>query len=860
MNFQILNADYTYSDDLPVIRLYGRDESGNSMCCHVPGFEPYFYAKAKPELSAILLEKFKEHIKRIEQVKRFEPVGYFKNKTNMLKIILYDPKSVPIIRDDIRKMVDEIYETDILFRNRYMIDKGLGGMGWAKAEPEKDTISNEVISDLKITSRNVEPVEILKNAPLRHLAFDIECLPLNGAMPVPETSPIVLISLAFAPDFDGKKTLVLVGKDARADGETESCGSEEALLKRFFEIIEKYDPDILVGYNSNSFDIPYIVDRIKTLNRKGARIEPIAGRDGRALYYKKIGNVTRISVMGRIAVDVLPLLRREFSLKQYTLRNAAKELLGSEKLEIPFLEMETYWKDNGEKLSKFIEYSRRDSELALLFLLKLQLIDKYIALARVSGTLLQDILDGGQTQMVESLMLREYMKNDRVLPARPTGEMSDERYDEGEELAGAEVLTPKKGLLENIVILDYKSLYPTIMMAHNLCYTTEVVGERPADVIVAPTGGVFVSRKIVKGIVPSILEDLLNRRQETRAKMKTANEEEKRVLDATQLALKILLNSFYGYSGYTRARLYSLTLASAVTSFGRENILRTKDLIEKDIREIILKDGKAFKKDENISGKLIGLSVVYGDTDSVFVHLADTEINFDEAQLVGNTIANTVTDSLVKPMELVFDSFARRAIFLAKKRYALLIQEKTAKGLKENIKVKGMETVRRDWCELTTKTIEKVLELVLKEGKVDDAVILVKNTINSIKTIDAASPLFEDLILTRQYTKKIESYKNRQPHITVIEKLRKRGIVSHVGDRIPFVIVAGNAIFVDRAEDPEYAQKKNLPIDVDYYINKQILPPVERILSDFGVTREMLRGMGERKVQTETKQKQLFEF
>jgi len=117
---------------------------------------------------------------------------------------------------------------------------------------------------------------------------------------------------------------------------------------------------------------------------------------------------------------------------------------------------------------------------------------------------------------------------------------------------------------------------------------------------------------IVKGIVPSILEDLLNRRQETRAKMKTANEEEKRVLDATQLALKILLNSFYGYSGYTRARLYSLTLASAVTSFGRENILRTKDLIENDIREIILKDGKALKKDEKISGKCIGLSVVYG--------------------------------------------------------------------------------------------------------------------------------------------------------------------------------------------------------------------------------------------------------
>ncbi|MCZ7398719.1 MAG: hypothetical protein O8C62_03405 [Candidatus Methanoperedens sp.] len=296
MNFQILDADYTYSDGKPVVRLYGRDESGNSVCCSAPGFEPYFYAKAPPEMSAILQEKFKEHIKKIEPVNRFEPIGYYKNPVSMLKIILYDPKGVPVIRDEVRNIVDEVYETDILFRNRYMVDKGLGGMGWAKAEPAPEPVNFDVLSCIKITSGKVEPLDILRNAPLRHLAYDIECLPINGAMPVPENSPIVLMSLAFAPDFDGKKTLVLVGKDARIEGETESCGSEEAMLKRFFEIIREYDPDILVGYNSNSFDVPYIVERIKTLNKKGARIEPLMGRDGRTVYYKKFGNTTRVSV------------------------------------------------------------------------------------------------------------------------------------------------------------------------------------------------------------------------------------------------------------------------------------------------------------------------------------------------------------------------------------------------------------------------------------------------------------------------------------------------------------------------------------------------------------------------------------
>ncbi len=862
MNFQIIDADYTYSGKKPVVRLFGRDESGNSVCCQILDFEPYFYAKAEWDKATMLIEEFKEHIKYIEPVKRFEPVGYFKDPVSMLKITLYDPKGVPIIRDEVKGRVEEIYETDILFRNRYMTDSGIGGMSWVTAEPGEHKPLNQVNSLINISAQRVSPVEIMKNIPLRYLAFDIECLPLNGAMPVPESSPIILISIAFSPEFKGHKTIVLVGKEINSIEQAESCMNEETMLRRFFEIIREYDPDILAGFNSNGFDIPYIVERIKTLNRKGANITPSAGRDSKSLYYRKLGNITRVSILGRIAVDVLPLIRREFSLKQYTLRNAARELLGSEKLEIPFLEMGAYWNNDGEKLLKFIEYARRDAELALLFLLKLRLLDKYIALAKVSGTLLQDILDGGQTQMVENLILREYKKHDRVLPSRPRGDVYDERFDEGEELAGAEVLPPKKGLLENIVILDYKSLYPTIMMAHNLCYTTEVVSEMPYDVIKAPSGGIFASSKIIKGIVPSILEDLLRKRQETREKMKTADEEENRVLDATQLALKILLNSFYGYSGYARARLYSLTLASAVTSFGRDNILHTKNLIEKEMKEVVLKDKKVLEKNGASGGRNICLSVVYGDTDSVFVHLIDSRVNFDEASLIGNWISRTVTDSLHKPMELVFDSFARRAIFLAKKRYALLIQENTGRGITESIRVKGMETVRRDWCELTTATVTRVLELVLKEGKVDDAIIHVKNIINTLRSLSSCkeNSLFEGLILTRQYTKKPENYRSRQPHITVVDKLKDRGIVSNIGDRIPFVIIAGKGLFVDRAEDPDFAREKNLPLDVDYYINKQILPPVTRILSDFGVTGEMLRCLGEKKVLAETKQKQLCEF
>ena len=165
------------------------------------------------------------------------------------------------------------------------------------------------------------------------------------------------------------------------------------------------------------------------------------------------------------------------------------------------------------------------------------------------------------------------------------------------------MLVPEKGLLEDIVILDYKSLYPTIMMAHNLCYSTVVTDQSLAPAsdktIIAPSGGKFVSPEISPGIMPQVLRELLDQRTETKKLMKKAGEDEKRFLDAKQYAMKILLNSFYGYSGYARARLYSLALANAVTSFGRENIIKTKKIIDDIDSVYIMVDGAVVFKERS---------------------------------------------------------------------------------------------------------------------------------------------------------------------------------------------------------------------------------------------------------------------
>ncbi|MGB9133320.1 MAG: DNA-directed DNA polymerase [Methanosarcina sp.] len=887
MDFQILDADYeVVNGNGPVIRLFGRGADGKSVCCFVPDFEPFFYLKASGDLHAVarLIKDTFEQVKKVEIVEKFEPVGYQKARQEMLKVTTSLPRDVPEIRDEILKIQDvmkaegkwEVYETDILFRNRFLIDSGLGGMVWVSAEgssvdPSKyfregagSRFRCENFScDSSILASGLKKIESLAIAPLKYLSFDIECLPLDGGMPSPDVSPIIMISFSFEPEYKGHKTLILVAKPVDGvDNDVLSCKDETEMLNRFFDIFCEYDPDIVAGYNHQDFDIPYITDRVKALISEGKIINPVIGRDGSQIGYRKFGLITRTELKGRVVVDALPLVRRAYSLKQYTLRAVSKELLNREKLDVAPMEMEAYWMDSGEKLKKFIDYSRRDSELALELVLELKLLDKYIALAQVSGSLLQEIVDGGQTSMVENLLLREFGQKDRVLLPKPGDELSAERYDMSSDLKGGEVLDPKKGLLENVLILDYKSLYPTIMMAHNLCYTTVITGDRPeGKTIKPPSGGEFVPPEVFRGIVPSILEDLLNQRGETKKRMKRASDEnEYRVLDATQLALKILLNSFYGYSGYARARLYSLTLANAVTSFGRSNILNTRDLINNTIGKIVIRGSVALLLEESgeisLQDRVVELSVAYGDTDSVFVQCTSGgDLSLEEVSLVGNRLSDIVSASLPDPMELEFESIAKRALLIAKKRYALWLFEPKNSGWEDKIKVKGMETVRRDWCGLTSMTLNRVLELVLIKGDVDGAVEHVQKIVSDVRNLDPRkdAELIESLVLTRTLTRKTDSYKNKQPHLTVAENLKKRtGVMPSIGTRIPFVIVAGKGLFVERAEDPDYVRENNIPIDVDYYIKKQILPPVERILGVFGVKISSL--------DFDSKQKGLFDF
>lgn len=695
------------------------------------------------------------------------------------------------------------------------------------------------------------------------ISFDMEVLPLNKQMPKSETCPILLISCQFNSEYEietvrtRKVVLILTKRENKielsSDRVVEYFTDESLMINKFFYIIKEYNPDIVCGYNINGFDIPYVIDRSRVLGIRNIRL----GCGDSNLYYRKyiskkgFTTVTIGGVIGRMIFDVLYVMRREdetnvfkkeYNLKKLTLEHVAKEILKIEKLDFSIEEMEKYWNDtsNVELRNKFINYCSRDSELPLMLLTKFRLLDKFISLSRASGRLCQDVINSsGSGILVENLLMKEFKKNDRLFPIRVYSGVSKR------ELEGAEVKEPKLGVSENLCSIDYKSLYPTLMIKHNLCYSTQIteIGEEglkklglTKDDVEVQTDemgnpfATFIKKEKYKGIVPQILERLLLLRASQKKEMKKYEKGTSEYLlwDASQNASKILLNSHYGYSGDDTAKIYSWAVASAVTTTGRKQIKRTWKIITDEIGTIII-DSRKFR-----------LKVVQGDTDSSYLTIIafdDLPISRDEAVSVINNVLNKVNSTLEKPMELAFENYIKRIIITAKKRYAYLSVDD--KG-KESVTSKGLETIRREWCNYSSDTMEQVINFVLKESTVSEgikkSIALIKE---KVKLLNKGEIVFNDLILSKKLSK--TDYDNKQVHVQVAIKMKERGRASEVGDRIQYVIIDnGKKLVSEKAEEAGFVLENinKYKIDKNYYIYQQLIPPSLRLLESLGVRKE----------------------
>lgn len=825
MKLQILDADYKMPNHSPVLRLFCKDERGNSKCLFVEDFDPYFYVKTdeREKLTEILEDEYAGEIKKLENVKRKIPIGYQEGKENFVKVTNKNPRNVPEIRNFLRKkdFVEGVYEADILFKYRFLADTNSSGMGWIEADCKNTQTSTVNVPAMK--AKNIKSIEKVENAPLRYLSFDIECIAEEeDRMVDAEKDPIVLISCSFDPAFKGQDDLVLVAKSGSTSGE--HFRNEEEMLEKFVEIIEQYDPDIITGYNLKDFDIPYVFKRLEKYD-----IPKSIGRCEQPARCNKYGNSTNVTIKGRVVVDPYQIIKKDpyMRLMRYDLDTVSEELLGENKEDVEYDEMKDLWQSEGKDLQRFVKYCEKDARLALDLLIKKGILDKFFELAKISGLLLGDVM-GGQTQRISNRLLKEFKKRDYVLPVKPSDEELERRNEKRkkEALKGGLVLEPIKGLHTDacVSVLDFKSLYPSVMSTYNICPTTLVDDENEfsddMEFWESPSGEKFVKSDVRKGILPSIVEELIDTRTEVKKKMKEAEDPEmESQLNAKQLALKTMTNSFYGYTGYYRTRLYRLAIANAITSLGRYVTETTEEMCEEEF----------------------GVTVVYGDTDSVMVK-GDSK-NLDEVHELSSEISEYITNELPGRLILEPEKIYRSFLILTKKRYAGWAFIKTDDGWEEKIDMKGIETVRRDWCRLVSETMEEVIDIILKEGDINKAIELVQEVIGKLSRREIS---LKKLEIIKSLTKKVENYDGTLPHIELAKKMKERdpSTAPTPGDRVPYVVIEGNQILSKRVEDPGYIKENDLKVDAGYYIHSQLLPPIKRIFEVIGVDEDELFGNG----------------
>jgi DNA polymerase I len=791
----LLDSDYVRKGERPRMRLFVKcgDETITALD---PNFRPYLYAVAeRPGRIAKAIGKLQvQKSGRTLKPKSAEVVErtLLGKKVESIKVTFHHQDDMHPLRHEIRGFpeVKDIYEFDIPPARRYLVDHELVPMSGVEIEGRvsKENGRKEILLEKPPTPTKV-------SAPsLNIMSFDIEVYNPTGS-PRHEKDPIIMVSLADNRGF--KRVLTWKNFDAELDY-VEVVADEKKMLKRFIQIIRERDVDILMGYNTDLFDFPYMRDRAAKLG-----IKLRLGREGSEIktHKRRFATVTRVP--GRVHADVYAMVNflatiGAIKLINYTLENVYRHVTGKEKPDIEWMDFCKAWDEGGEKAKRLLEYSMSDAVATLE--LGLEFLPLFSELSRTVRQSLFDISRMTSGQLVEWLLVSEAHRRGELVPARPVGGKYLERR--GETYVGAYVMEPVKGLHEGLVVFDFRSLYPSIIVTHNIDPATfNCDCCKPGEATIVPDLNYKFCKKR-EGFIPLTLEELIKSRSKLKEKMKKHKKGSRKYqsLHAQQWALKILANSFYGMLGYPRARWYFKECAESVTSFGRHYI---KDTIEMAKKE--------------------GFEVIYSDTDSLYCKLNGKKPE-DAMEFM-----RQVNESLPGIMELELEDFYERGVFVTKKRYAIIDKD-------EKILVKGLEFVRRDWAALAKKTQESVLGAILREGSPKKAAEIVQRT---TKDIYEGEVDLDDLVIYTQLKMPLSEYRAIGPHVAAAKRLKAKGWEIEPGMTIAYVVTRGSGSISDRAVPVEDFEGMNY--DPDYYVKHQVLPSVMRIMEVLGYGEDDLR-------------------
>lgn len=838
--FQALTWEARDEDEDHLISIFGKTEDGKSVCV-TTAFEPYFYIKL-PDIK--YAREIYAHIKDTctgYTVVESKDIWGFQNNQKFLfmRITFSNLKKRRTTDYFLKKPLNlssgpfplKVYESNLDPMLRMMHRTGIQSTGWL--DTGKECVrSNLAHVNIDLFCNNWETLTPVKRddvAPFVVASFDIESNSSTGKFPDADIDGDACFQIALSlcrlgSDEPYDKTCLCFKKtDPNLEGSTIiSYDTEREMLEAFRDYMIKQDIDIITGWNIFGFDLEYIYKRAAKVGCSHSfyNLGKLKNVDSE-MVYKRLSssalgdNMLKLLPMtGRFIFDLFHEVKKGYKLDSYKLDNVSKLYLGDQKIDMPPKEMFARFVEGDPiKLREVAEYCIKDTLLPHRLMKRLCTLLNLLEMAKATWVPISFLVERGQQIKVFSQLTKKARELGFMVPTIRYGAIPPEPYE------GATVLEAQGGAYYTpITALDFEGLYPSIMMAHNLCYSTFVMDERRYGNVPGVTyetfelnGGTYKFAQDVPSLLPSILAELKQFRKQAKKDMAAATGFMKEVYNGKQLAYKVSMNSIYGFTGAGKGILPCVPIASTTTFKGRSMIEETKEYVEKNFP---------------------GAKVRYGDTDSVMVEfdvggrtgMEAIEYSWE----LGEKAAEECTALFKKPNNLELEKVYCPYFLYSKKRYAakLWTRNKAGDMNMDYIDIKGLQVVRRDNTVFVREVCKELLDVVLESNDPGPPKQLALE--RAINLLEGEVPV-DKLILSQQLG---DSYKNPNlPHVRVRDKMRERkpGSEPQSGDRVPYILVKTDdpkAKAYEKAEDPVFMKDNDIPIDYHHYFTNKFLNPI----------------------------------
>ena len=835
------------------ISIFGKTEDGKSVCVTTT-FDPYFFVKlprgtTDQDVSRLyndICRLKRDHVTSYSLTKQKDVWGFqnneefhfmhlnFKSLEHRRKV-----NSIFMYNNEFKQY--HVYESNIDPVLRLMHRTGIQSTGWL------DTGDTCVRSHLAKTDidlwcndwSTLKPVERDDIAPFIVASFDIECNSSTGKFPDPNVPDDACFQIAislckFGSDEPYEKVCLCYKKTDGPD--VISFDTEKEMLLAFKKYMNEKDIDILTGWNIFGFDLEYIYKRASMVGcgidfyQLGKLKDTECHLVMKKLSSSALGDnfLKLLPMSGRFVFDMFHEVKKGYKLDSYSLNNVSKLYLGDQKIDMAPKEMfARFVEGDPKKLYEVAEYCIKDTLLPHKLMKKMCILLNLVEMAKATWVPLSFLVERGQQIKVFSQLSKKARELGYMVPTIKYGSLPEEQYE------GATVLEAQKGAYYTpITALDFEALYPSIMMAHNLCYSTYVMDERRYGKIPGITYETFnIGNKTYKfaqdvpSLLPAILMELKQFRKKAKRDMAAATGYMKEVYNGKQLAYKVSMNSVYGFTGAGKGILPCVPIASTTTCRGRGMIEETKTYVEANFP---------------------GAKVRYGDTDSVMVEFDVGDRKGVEAieysWEIGERAAEECSALFKKPNNLELEKVYWPYFLYSKKRYAakLWTKGKDDQMHMDYIDVKGLQLVRRDNTPHMREVCKELLDVVLTSGDPGPPKELARERANELLSGEIPH---DKLILSQSLSDSYkvggksvsinspESIHINQAHVQVVNKMRQRkpGSEPQSGDRVPYLLTKtdnSKAKAFEKSEDPNYVEEHNIPVDYHYYFVNKFLNPV----------------------------------